>query len=59
MSLPLPRSRLPLSVPPLASVKVSLLLLRVMFSTPLTPPPMAVVAESALAPLRVVLTPLP
>ena len=57
--MPDPRSRLPLSVLPLASVKVSLLLLRVMFSTPLTPPLMAVVAESALAPLRVVLTPLP
>ena len=55
--MPLPRSRLPLRLPPLPTVKVSLLLLRVMFSTPVTPPPIAVVEEeSALVPLKVALT---
>ena len=57
--MPLPRSRLPLRLPPLPTVKVSLLLLRVMFSTPVTPPPMAVTEVSALVPFKVALTALP
>jgi hypothetical protein len=58
-SLPPASVRIALSVPPLATVNVSLLLLRVTLSTPLTPPLIAVVEESALAPLKVALTALP
>ena len=47
---------MPLRVPLLATEKVSLLLLRVMFSTPVTPLPIPVVVLSVLLPLKVALT---
>ena len=50
---------LPLMLPPVAILRVSLLLLRVTFSTPVTAPVIPVADERLLAPLTVALTVLP
>ena len=51
--MPAPKSRLPLRLPLPPTVRVSFELLRVMLSTAVTPPVMAVTELRVLLPLRV------
>ena len=53
---PSPRSSAPVMLPPAATLKVSLLSLRITFSTPVTPPSIAVTSVRLPLPESVALT---